>query len=160
MWSLCEFVTALVILVVSVEAITEILVSSVLLDIIGLRPWISKIVLPDDGDFSNVRWYHHALHKLLTCGYCASVWVAFCAAWAMPGDYFGLLPWNNIIIKTFVIHRFANWLHMVYELIRRGRVHTTESVMRNLIEAPIILKVELSNVHETPRRDGPSGGTS
>ena len=30
------------------------------------------------------------------------------------------------VLYTFVIHREANWLHVLYELVRRGRVRSID----------------------------------
>ncbi len=141
---LTQFTVGLIFLAIAVEAITEILVSSKLLDIIGIRTWAANRVVPLDGDYSKVRWYHVALHKLLSCGYCASVWVAGAFAWCLSGDYFGLLPWDNIAIKIFLLHRLSNAWHVRYELVKRGRVDT----------ADIKMSLEVSDARAIRRGDG------
>ncbi len=130
-----DFLLGLICVTIATEAITEILASSKLLDIIGIRPWASRKALPFDGDYTKVRWYHTALHTLLTCGYCTSVWVSmFFSSWFVPGDYFGLLPWNNIIIKIFLIHRLSNLFHASLQLLMRGRVNTSDLSIKHSIE--------------------------
>ncbi len=130
MWNifgtLTQFIVGISVISIVVEAITEILVTSSLLDIVYLRPWISKRALPPDGNYDNVKWYDTALYTLLTCGYCSSVWVSAGLVWFVPGGYFGLLPWDNVFIKIFLLHRISNQLHVWYELARRGRVNTID----------------------------------
>lgn len=123
---LIQFAGGAITLAIVVEAVTEIFVASALIDIIGLRPWAVRKALPKDGDYSQVYWYHRILHKLLTCGYCLSVWTAAICAWALPGGYFGLLLWDNILVKIFLLHRLSNWCHVYYELFRRGRVNSMD----------------------------------
>jgi hypothetical protein len=52
-----QFLIGLLLTSIAVEAITEILVSSVLLDVIGLRPWVRNLAVPASGDFESVRIY-------------------------------------------------------------------------------------------------------
>jgi len=91
-------VLTLFFLVLAVEAITEIIVASDLL--VELRGWFSRqenVVL-------------HFISRLITCGYCCSVWVAAMLAWCVPISLTGYW-WVDIIIKTFAVHRMANWFH-------------------------------------------------
>lgn len=121
-----ELTVATCIVAVISEAITEILVTSSLMDVIGLRPWAVNNAIPADGNYDNVRWYHRAIHKLLTCGYCVSVWSSFLLTWALPGDYFGLMFYDNFFLKAMLLHRLSNLVHVIYELCRRGRVTTVD----------------------------------
>jgi hypothetical protein len=57
--------------------------------------------------------------RLLSCGYCFSVWVSFAASWTL-GPITGVL-WLDIILKTFLLHRLSNIFH---ELIARWFNHT------------------------------------
>lgn len=80
--------------IIFVEAVTEILVDSQIFE--GLRDWL----------YQNFEF----LHKLISCGYCLSVWVAGSIAWALPGMITGyFIP--DMIIKLFVLHRASNGLH-------------------------------------------------
>ena len=107
----------LFILVLFVEAVTEILVSSV--------------IFQKPREFIYVR--NGFLGELVNCGYCTSVWVAAAVAWlyVLP-----ICPWfaANYIISTFVIHRLSNLLHELNNkwLSRRPfsmAVHKTETVI-------------------------------
>ena len=62
-----------------------------------------------------LTWVHNTfpnsfISKLLACGYCFSVWVAASLAWTLPGH---LTKWTvlDIVLKTFFLHRMANYLH-------------------------------------------------
>jgi len=63
------------------------------------------------------------IDKIISCGYCTSVWVAgFFGIW-MPKFHVGniLIDW---LIITFALHRLATWIHVAYELLKKGRVKT------------------------------------
>lgn len=128
-----QFLFALLLIVIAVEAVTEILVQSSLLDIIGLRGFLHRRVLADaaparsDGLFRRLAHLLYRLaHALVTCGWCTSVWVSGLFSWFLPGDYFGLLPWDNIVVKWFLVQRLSNYLHDAYKLMANGRVHTVD----------------------------------
>lgn len=111
LWVVCCVIMAIV-----VEAIAEIITSSALFA--PVRVFLSTKALPVNP--ADARWYWAMLDRLLACGYCCSVWLAFAASWCVPGDRLGI----NIVITTFVIHRLANLYHSLFELLRRGRVRT------------------------------------
>lgn len=140
------FLIGLPLVVIAVEAITEIMIAGALLDIVGFRPWLARKALPIDGDFNRVRWYHTASYKLFSCGYCASVWVSVVLAWFLPGRYVGLLPWDNIVVKVFVVHRLANYWHIRYELLRRGRVNMFDVELK-LPEVKLNVESQTLNNH-------------
>jgi hypothetical protein len=83
--------------VFAVEAITEIIIHSELLD--RPRNALKKI------------WF---FDKLLSCGWCASFWTAVIV--------FGIISagWQ-IILVPIVIHRASNFLHLVYSWIKKNR---------------------------------------
>jgi len=87
----------LVLITISVEAITEIIVSG---DIFTeLRGWFSR----------QKNWLLNFISRLITCGYCCSVWVSALLAWYIPiySEYWIM----DLVIKTFVVHRLSNWFH-------------------------------------------------
>lgn len=129
--SIVATILAWIMTIIAIEAITEILVTSALLDIIGLRTWATNKAMPPDGDFSKARWYHAALYKLMTCGYCTSVWMSFAAAWLLPGEWFAIYPLDNVVIKAFALHRLSNLAHVLFELMKRGRVRTYDVTLNN-----------------------------
>lgn len=161
---LIPFAAAVAAAMVVTEAVTEFLVASSLLDVIGLRPWAAGLAIPEDGDYTKVWWYHTALHKLLTCGYCASWWVALAVSLTIPGGYLGLLPWDNLLFKAFLVHRLSNYWHVHYELARRGRVNTVDAEaivevkgMSKLADAIGELIEVVRDAREVPGGDGPPG---
>jgi len=89
---------ALLFIILAVEAITEIIVASDLL--VEFRGWFSRQENP----------VLHFISRLVTCGYCCSVWVSVALAWSVPlslTEYWFI----DVVIKTFAIHRMANWFH-------------------------------------------------
>jgi len=99
----------IIIVVLAIEAITEIISSSAIFEPLRLF-------------FYNKKW--NFLHSLSTCGYCTSVWVSMPFAVLFP---FQLLPvysifnqCTNIIISVFFYHRLSNVIHeSVYRVINR-----------------------------------------
>ena len=63
------------------------------------------------------------LDKLISCGYCTSVWVS-----GLVSIYIRIDIIDNVfiswIISTFLFHRVSNLLHVLYERVRRGMVNT------------------------------------
>ena len=104
---------------IAVEAISEIITSSDLT--FGFRSWLNKLAFPDvPRDILGrgaVAWFY----KLISCGYCTSVWVAAGISIALPKPVEGILGW---VLCVFVVHRVSNLVHVVYELIKKGRVKT------------------------------------
>jgi len=81
-----------IILIISVEAVTEIVTSSNIF--LSLREWIYL-----KSDF---------LGKLIQCGYCTSVWISAMVAWAAPTPFH---PIFGYFIALFAIHRLSNLWH-------------------------------------------------
>lgn len=114
-------------LVVVVEAITEIITSSTLVAPLQAkwRTWTYPIDRPPSGRLQGVMAF---IDQLWNCGYCTSVWVSAIIAPFAPSLF------NNTIINwavmVFILHRLSNWLHVVYELVRRGRVKSYEIQLR------------------------------
>ena len=111
-----------IIIIIAIEAVTEIIVDSDFPLIKKFKKIISDIAYPEDSVKFN-RFFI-IIHDLLSCGYCTSVWVSgFFSLWSPLYNYFDnlFICW---IVSTFAFHRLSNWLHVIYELIRRGRVST------------------------------------
>jgi hypothetical protein len=114
----------ILLLVIFVEALTEILVESSIFE----RP---RLYLAGKSGF---------LGELIHCGYCTSVWVSFGVAWIAPLAISGFF-WLNYFLTAFILHRMSNMLH---ELISKwlGRrpvtfaVHKTEAVILPNMEEP------------------------
>lgn len=118
-------IDVLVVLLLSivVEAVTEILTSSELTNPLRKKwkEWTYPLYAPPpDTFFQNFKVY---FDKLISCGYCTSVWVAgFFGIWAPKFNLGNLVvDWLAII---FVLHRFSTLFHVIYELVRKGRVKT------------------------------------
>lgn len=89
---------ALLFIVISVEAISEIITSA---DIFTeVRGWFSR----------QENFVLRFIFRIISCGYCCSVWVSGCLAWALPFTLTGYW-FINIVIYTFAVHRMANWYH-------------------------------------------------
>lgn len=117
-------------LVMASEAVTEIITDSELTN--PLRMWWKRVLYPADtpprsGWLQNIGVY---IDKLVSCGHCTSVWVsAFFALFAPFATSF--IMW---VIMTFAIHRLTNWFHVVYELVRKGRVKTHDLLIKLAVE--------------------------
>ncbi len=124
-----EFVQ-LALLVVFVEAVTEILVAAKITD--GFRNFIFSKAHPnfdkEDAELTTGPWLWRFFNDLLSCGYCTSVWVSFGAAILSPRWFLVQTPfigWMvNWLVMVFVLHRISNWLHVAFSIIKKGRVKT------------------------------------
>lgn len=107
----------LLLLALFVEAVTEILVTSIFFE----KP--REFVYTRNGFFG----------ELVNCGYCTSVWVSAVVAWlaVLPISSWFVV---NYIITVFIIHRLSNLLHELNNkwLGRRPfsmALHKTETVI-------------------------------
>jgi hypothetical protein len=117
--------------IIAVEAITEIVVDSELFRPIKL--WAFKET-PIDLDRLNdkqlarmqiVLIIKSRISYLVNCGYCSSVWVSgMVCLFSMSYISLGENPVFEWLLLTFSTHRLSNWLHVLYEYVRRGRVLT------------------------------------
>jgi len=113
-------------LVIAVEAISEIITSSKLTE--PIRGMLFKAAFgdgepPEPSIKQSVQTF---FYNLLDCGYCTSVWVAAFAAFFAPKLF--APSFFNWLLSVFIIHRLSNWLHVFYELIRKGRVWSFDVV--------------------------------
>ena len=83
----------LLLLIIFVEAVTEIIVASAMFA--PLRKLSTK------SDF---------LGELVHCGYCTSVWVSASVSWIVPLDISSYF-WINYVLTVFILHRLSNLLH-------------------------------------------------
>lgn len=118
---------------VVVEAVTEILVASELTDPLR-RKW-KEWTYPLGGPPPNtyLQKFKVWFDKLISCGYCTSVWVAgFFGIWSPKFDFgYWLINW---LVVVFFLHRIATWIHVVHELIKKGRVKTHDLEVKVLIQ--------------------------
>ena len=57
--------------------------------------------------------------KLTSCGYCCSVWVSAGVSFIPEARVF-----DNFILNVMLLHGLSNLYHVLYELVRRGRVYS------------------------------------
>ena len=109
-------------LVVFVEALTEILVTSFILE--KPRMFISR--------------RNGFLGTLVHCGYCTSVWVSTMVAWIIPFYIWSMTGqfWLDYIITALILHRLSNLFHELTSKLFGRRpmvfvVHKKETVVIN-----------------------------
>lgn len=108
-------------LVVATERAVELIIDSKIFE--PLRIKIKRWAYPDAPPEDNI-WQHLRVmvDYLFNCGYCLSVWVgAIFAIFTPPVFESGVVNW---LVSTLVLHGGSNIYHVVYELLRRGRVKT------------------------------------
>jgi len=120
-------------LAIATEAITEIGTSS---DIIApwqkrWRLWTYPLDAPPPENPTKFHKFKVFINSLWSCGYCFSVWVA--GVFAFLGIYpdasvFICIPWW--VVNWMLIHRLSNLIHILFELIKRGRIKTYDLTMR------------------------------
>ncbi len=123
----------MLLLVVVVEAITEIMVSSKIMD--PLRQRFFRLAFPfprDDAEFRQ-RPVMAFIYGLISCGYCFSVWVGAVAAFMAPA-WFTAEPVLNWSINALVLHRLSNIFHIVLMLTMKGRVRTYDVALTLKLE--------------------------
>lgn len=118
-------------LAIVVEAVTEIIVDSQLS--YPLRNALKRAIYPTDRVPPNTLIHNSLvfLDKLLSCGYCTSVWVSAFFVLSMPVVSIFSSHVMSYIVSIFLVHRISNWVHVIYELVRKGRV-ITHDYMINL----------------------------
>jgi hypothetical protein len=155
-------------LAIATEAISEIITTSAFF--FEMRAWFAKKANPAGDDDPEPAWYWVIIAKLVTCGYCMSVWVAGLLSAlgghsmievSYPADVFGLLSrLTTWAIMTFVIHRLSNWLHVGYSLFFKGRVHTHDiNLAVSGMQPDSSTALKTSNVYEVQINQyaGPTG---
>ncbi len=121
-------VAHLLLLVIAVEALTEILVDAEITK--GFRRWLflkAAPEVPEDHpagkDPPIGPWVFRFANDVFKCGYCASVWVAMPAALLSPIQLGG--HWSvNWLVSLLVIHRLSNLFHIGLMFVKKGRVKT------------------------------------
>lgn len=109
-----------ILLVICIEAVTEILVDSAIFE--KPRLFLSRMSTN--------------LGVLVHCGYCTSVWVSGFFGWFFAAQIFCFFPsfWISYIVTVFVLHRLSNIFHeLVSKWFSRRpitlAVHKTERVI-------------------------------
>lgn len=116
----------ILLLSLATEAITEIITTAKITD--PLRAYIFAWAFRDTTKSDVSRNIMAGVHGLISCGYCTSVWVAGAAA--IVGPNIVGVPVVNWILSAAIIHRISNWIHVVYELVRKGRVRSHDVVIK------------------------------
>jgi hypothetical protein len=149
--SLTVFAVILFLLAIAVEAVTEILTSSEITKPIRSvwRNWTYSVHRPPTDSIAQYAkiW----VDKLITCGYCTSVWVSgFFAIWSPKFDFGN--TFINWLFVAFVLHRLSNWVHVLYKLVENGRVRT--------IDLEVKIQDNRDDEHSEDDEDGESGESS
>lgn len=114
-----ETIITYLIISVAVEAATEIMVSAEITNWVRdklKRAAYNPDLPPINSTKQNLLVF---LDKLFSCGYCFSVWVSFVFAFWAPTIVNNLFI--NWLLSSLILHRFSNWIHVFYELVRKGR---------------------------------------
>lgn len=108
-------------LIIATERAVELIIDSKIFE--PLRMAIKRWAYPDTPPVDNMMQHLRVmLDYLLNCGYCLSVWIgAIFALFAPPVFESRMVSW---FVSTLVLHGGSNFYHVIYELVRRGRVKT------------------------------------
>lgn len=130
-FNMIEFAFYLLLGTIATEAATELVVDS------EIFQYFRSAVLPKSVESGPDLIYKIRLFifKLINCGYCTSVWVSAAVSYftleLYDIDHFNiihpLIRWLGI---TLALHRLSNWLHVLYEYLRKGRVLTHDVTYR------------------------------
>lgn len=110
----------IILLAIVVEAITEIIVDSKLFE--GMHAWLYNQAhpsVPVDSCYYRIISF---VCELTSCGYCTSVWIAAILSLFVNNQFDLGHMIVNWVVSTFVLHRLSNLLHVIYGLIRNGRI--------------------------------------
>jgi hypothetical protein len=115
-------------LALATEAVTEILTSSELTE--PFRSWWKRFTYPIDTPPPNTstQRFYVWFDKLISCGYCTSVWVAGFFSLFCPPLVDNWI--SNWLCTVFIVHRLANWLHVCFKLLQKGRVNTHDFLVK------------------------------
>ena len=119
-----EFIINLLVISIAIEAISEVITSSEITR--PLREAFKRFTYPVDSPPSDtiVQTLKVWFDKLISCGYCVSVWVAGIVVFFSRLDFWFGGEFIGLVITTFAAHRIANLYHVLYELLRKGRIGT------------------------------------
>ncbi len=117
-----------IMLIIATERATELIVASKIFE--PIRLFVKRWAYSNDDPPPDTIYQHFKvmIDYLMTCGYCVSVWV---------GGFFALFVGkyhHNIVINWLIsllfLHGMANLYHVVYELLRRGRVRSYDIMLK------------------------------
>ncbi len=123
-----ESILIIIVLIIATERATELLVESKIFE--PIRLMIKRWAYPLDQmpSESYYQYFKVMLDYLSTCGYCVSVWVGFFFALFSP-MMFKIWIINWFVMGLF-LHGASNMYHVLYELLRRGRVHSYDILVK------------------------------
>lgn len=111
-----------VVCIIAVERATELVVESKIFE--PLRLYFKKLAynedIPPRDDLKQKILVQ--IDYLLNCGYCVSVWVSALMAATMSTRF-------PFIVNLLFLHGGSNLYHVLYELLRRGRVRSYDIVL-------------------------------
>lgn len=134
---ICYVIGTWLVCSLAVERITEIITAGDLFA--ELRVWLGtranpmlpspgeehvEVILPAPTDERNkvTQFLWKKVSKLFSCGFCMSTWVSAVVVFALPDI-------SNILIKIFALMFFANVIHVIYNLLQKGRVKTHDVLL-------------------------------
>jgi Protein of unknown function (DUF1360) len=123
-------IVSIILLSVATEATTEVMVASKVTEDIRNRIRILAHPMLNDELIFHLTFRRKVMifiDDLVSCGYCASMWVAM--FWSLFAPYvLNISSWLMVVINwllmVVVLHRFSNLFHVLLMLIKNGRVKT------------------------------------
>ncbi len=120
-----------IMLIIATERAVELVIDSKIFE--PIRVVIKRWAYPDTPPNDNLMQHFRVmLDYLLNCGYCLSVWVGAIFALIAPSVFESSVI--NWAVSTLVLHGASNYYHVIYELVRRGRVKTHDINLNIVIE--------------------------
>lgn len=117
-----------IMLIIATERATELIVESKIFEPIRLR--VKRWVYHNDAPPPDTFFQHLKvmLDYLLHCGYCVSVWMG--GLFALFTERYFEPVYLNWFISALFLHGMSNIYHVVYELIRKGRIKTHDVMLK------------------------------
>lgn len=120
---------------VAAERLSELISSSIIFETLLFKQQLKNYLFNPDGPPPKGTAFRRILvllDKLLSCGYCISVWVGlmFSTYYLYAGTleplvkYIGGSEFFAWLLIGLAIHGVSNGYHVLYEVMRRGRVRT------------------------------------
>jgi len=109
-----------IICTVATERLAEVVTSAEIFR--PLREYIEYLSHRDGLENKFMTW----VHKLITCGFCFSLWSAIFFSLFLPGEYFLINATDNILVKAFALWGISNFWHTVFNLVYKGRIITAD----------------------------------
>jgi hypothetical protein len=125
-------IAQLLVAAVAVEAAVEVFVDSEIFS--EVRSFIKDLCYPQvPRANARLAYVYYKLNYFINCGYCMSVWVAAVVALGFVCCITGIMV-VDWFITTLVLHRLSNLFHVLFMLVKHGRVHTLSGDFNHIIE--------------------------